>query len=44
MLQFEAIPPSQEDHTKILSPTYLMPISDLGTVFLPLFTAVVRRK
>jgi hypothetical protein len=33
MLQFEAIPPTQEDHTKILSPTCLMPISDHGMVF-----------
>ena len=44
MLQFEAIPPSQEDHTKILRLTYVTPISDLGMVFLPLFMSVVRGK
>ena len=32
MLQLQAIPLSQEDHTKILSLTYLMRISDLGVV------------
>ena len=44
MLQFEAIAPSQEDHTRILSLTCLMPISDLGMVFLLLFRSVVNWK
>ena len=33
MLQFEAIPPATKDHTKILSLTCSMPVSDLGMVF-----------
>ncbi len=41
MLQFEAIPPSQEDHTRILSLIRLMPIGDLGMVFLVLSRSVV---
>jgi hypothetical protein len=44
MLQFEAIPPSQEDHTRTLGLTRLMPISDLGMVFLLLLRSVVNWK
>ena len=41
MLQFEANPPRQEDHTTPLSLTCLMPVSEFGLAFLSLLRSVV---